>query len=347
MSIEDALTRRQIFNQRFAGGQAQDAEDMLTRLYAEVEARLLRGTTEFQTQRLRDLRADISNILALGFDDISVSITDGILEFSSIEADFAFKAIGIDTDVILSLPSPAQIEQAVLMSAMSVDAGVGDMTIKEALAKFSAKKTFEINQAINDGILLGSTNQEIAKEVGELAKHRHKAQVNALTRTLVNNAASQARKSVSQQNADILQGDEWVATLDDRTTLICGGRDGRIYPIGKGPFPPAHWNCRSLRVPKLKPEFDIDTGAEKRPEIGAKGRGTTSASTKFDGWLRRQPASFQDEYFAQFSDGAEKAALFRRGGLRIDQFRSETGVNYTLEQLRALDPVAFEKANIS
>ena len=63
--------------------------------------------------------------------------------------------------------------------------------------------------------------------------------------------------------------------------------------------------------------------------------------------MRSQPAKFQDEYFSQFTDGKQKAALFRRGDLKIEQFRNETGVNYTLEQLKALEPLAFEKANIT
>ena len=347
MSIEDSLIRRQIFNQRFAGGQAQAAEDMLSRLYAKIEARLMRGETEFQTMRLTALRNDINVLLNNGFGDVSQEIVDSMLEFSVKESEFAFGAISQGTNVVLTLPAIAQIERAVLSSSMDVKLGVGDLTVNEALNNFASKKAIEINQAINDGILMGSTNQQIAKDVADLAEHRHKGQINALVRTLTNHAATQARASITLANSAILKGEEWVATLDSRTTLICGGRDGRLYPVGKGPYPPAHWNCRSLRVPKVKDEYDVDLGPTKRPEVGADGAGTTAGNTKFDGFMRRQPASFQDEYFSQFPDGKEKAALFRRGGLKIEQFRSETGVNYTLEQLEALNPIAFEKANIN
>jgi SPP1 gp7 family putative phage head morphogenesis protein len=347
MSLEDSLIRRQVFNQRFAGGQAQEAEDLLVRLYAKIESRLLRAETEFQTQRLTAMRNDIAVIMANGFDEVTGEISDSMLQFSAAESEFMYEALGQNTSVVLSLPAVAQVERAVLSSVMSVNLGVGELTVGEALSNFSTKKAFEINQAINDGILLGSTNQQIASEVGQLAQHRHKSQVNALVRTLTNHAATQSREAVTKQNSEIFQSEEWVATLDDRTTLICGGRDGREYPVGSGPYPPAHWNCRSLRVPKVKDQFDIGLGATRRPEVGADGPGTTTGNTKFDGFMRRQPASFQDEYFSQFPDGAEKAALFRRGGLKIDQFRSETGVNYTLEQLQALNPIAFEKAKIS
>lgn len=346
MSLEDTLTRRQIFDLRFANGQSTEAEQALIRMYASVNERLLRDGTEFRIDRLKQLRDDIAFILQNGFDELTQETLEMLQEFGEDEALFMFDAMSQDTNVVLSSPAPAQVSQAIFQRGMDAKLGPEQITINEALNQFSSKKTQEIKNAISDGILQGSTTTEVANNIQDLAEHRHKAQVRSLTRTMINHASSQARQSVAAQNSELLKGEEWVATLDSRTSLICAGRDGRIYPVGKGPQPPAHWNCRSLRVPVLKDEFNLSDSVGKRPEIGADGRGQTSANTKFDGWLRKQPASFQDEYFSQFSDGAEKAALFRRGGLSIQDFRDETGKNYTLEQLRALNPIAFEKANI-
>jgi len=229
---------------------------------------------------------------------------------------------------------------------MDTPIGASSLTLGEAIAAFKSKKMGNINQIINDGILTGETTQQITKNIKDVFGSQHKAQINTLVRTSINHASSMARKTISEQNASILKGEEWVATLDSNTTLICAGRDGRIFPVGRGPYPPAHWNCRSVRVPVVKDEFAIGGQGAKRPEISADGRGTTSSRTKFDSWMRRQPADFQDEYFSQFPDGLEKAKLFRTGGLSIDRFRDETGRNFTLDQLRALEPVAFGKANI-
>lgn len=346
MSIEDTLIRRQIFVQRFANGRADEAAALLQTIYARIEARLLREPTEFQAARLTILRDDINILLNQGFDELSDDIITSMIEFTESEADFSLAALSLDTNVALITPTLAQIEQAVLNVGMDVPVGPSSLTLNEAIAQFEIKKSIEIRTVINDAILTGQTTGEAVAEIRRLGVTRHRAQVEALVRTATNHAASMARKAISKSNAEILKGEEWVATLDSRTSLICAGRDGRIFPVGKGPFPPAHWNCRSVRVPVLKDEFDLSRKGARRPEIGEDGRGTTSANTKFDGWLRRQPADFQDEYFSQFADGPEKAALFRRGGLSIQQFRNETGVNYTLEQLAALEPQAFAKANI-
>lgn len=345
MSIEDSLIRRQIFIQRFSGGRAKEAEQMLLDILAEVQARLLQEPTEFQVGRLTRLTNDINIITSRGLENLSAKLLEDIAEFSEDELIFYNKVVEQGLSVKLSVPAIAQIEQAVMLTGMDAPLGPKTLTIREALDNFDNKKSAEILREINEGILHGETTPQIANRVGNLSD-RHKAQVNALTRTIVNHSASQARRSFNNTNPAVLKGEEWVATLDSRTTLICGGRDGRLYQVGRGPYPPAHWNCRSVRVPVVSDEFAIGPQAIKRPEVGDSGAGQVSGETKFDGWLRKQDADFQDEYFAQFPDGKEKAALFRRGKLDIQQFRDETGRDYTLDELRALEPLAFKKANI-
>ena len=297
--------------------------------------------------RLRALRRDIANILDLQFDDMKREVLEGVLEFADVESKFMYAALSAETKVVLAVPAVEMVQQAVLQAGMDVEVGTGTLTINEALDNFAVNKSAAIRNAINDGILTGDTTAKIAAQVKDLGANLHKNQINALVRTSINNSASQARRIVTNTNADILKGDEWVATLDSKTTLICAGRDGNIYPIDKGPYPPAHWNCRSLRIPALKDEFTIDDEVGKRPEIGADGVKQVSAKRTFNTFLKDQPADFQDEYFSQFPNGLEKAALFRRGGLTIDRFRDELGRNYTIEQLKALNPVAFNKANIN
>ena len=345
MSIEDSLIRRQIFNQRFANGLSDEMVETLERINADIEARMLRDLTEFQTERFALMQRDINNILNLGYSGFSDELIEGLNGFTRSDLDFSYRALGFDTDVILGMPILDQVQLHVLSSEMGVGSGVGLLSMSEAIEQFGIKKSAEILTAINDGILIGETNAQIVKRIQDLTL-RTKHQVRTLVRTAVSKASGVAMEDIARQNAEILKGMEWVATLDSRTTLICAGRDGRVYPIGKTPPFPAHWGERSRLVPVLKDEFNIDNSAVRRPEVGDDGAGTTSGSTKFNSWLKRQDAAFQDEYFSKFPNGLEKAALFRRGGLDIQQFRDEIGHNYTLEQLASLEPLAFQKANI-
>ena len=188
---------------------------------------------------------------------------------------------------------------------------------------------------------------EISKRLTSLGKITSN-QANTLARTMTNHTSQIARSQTAAANADVLDGVRWLSTLDDRTTLTCAGRDGTIYPVNSDyPQPPAHYNCRSTINLVVNPEFDLAAKVTgERPQVGADGSGTTSAKTTFGGWLKSQPASFQDEYFSKFPDGEARAKLFRSGGLKIDRFTDSQGAIYSLDKLRELNPIEFAKADI-
>ena len=62
-------------------------------------------------------------------------------------------------------------------------------------------------------------------------------------------------------------------------------------------------------------------------------------------WLKQQPAAFQDKAI-----GPVRAKLFREGGLSIERFSElQLDRNFsplTLVQMKALEPLAFERAGI-
>jgi hypothetical protein len=141
-----------------------------------------------------------------------------------------------------------------------------------------------------------------------------------------------------------IEGDETyvVGGLIVHNTPICQGLDGKVFPLDSGPRPPAHINCRSATVPVLKSwrEMGID-----RDEVPAGTRasmnGQVAATETYGEWLRKQPAAVQEEAL-----GKAKARLFRDGGLTVDRFAAPTGRAYTLDELRAREARAFEKAGV-
>jgi SPP1 gp7 family putative phage head morphogenesis protein len=175
---------------------------------------------------------------------------------------------------------------------------------------------------------------------GVLAVTRREAE--AISRTAVNHVVTKARDTLFAENDDVVKGVQWVSTLDARTTPICQGLDGKVFPLDSGPRPPAHINCRSATVPVLKSwrEMGID-----RDEVPAGTRasmnGQVAATETYGEWLRKQPAAVQEEAL-----GKAKARLFRDGGLTADRFAAPTGRAYTLDELRAREAKAFEKAGV-
>jgi len=340
MSAEDFLvqasSRHQVFIQRYAAGQANDAKKLLNRLRLDVLARLSQEPTEFRANRLNALRISLDGIYSDMFGNISDSIKSNALDFATQETEFTGRMIDSVTKegTDIRLPIYEQLAVALRVKPMVIDGK--NILVDGALSDFCKNKSKEIMQLVNDSIVLGDTTPEISKKVSELMGVKQNRQIQSLTRTIINHSSSVARELTYDENSDILDGYEWVSTLDSRTSLVCAGRDGKVYTVKSGPLPPAHFSCRSTTIPVVKDAFTIVRLKGMRPQVGDT-TGRTSANTTYGGWLKKQSKGFQDEAL-----GPERASLFRSGKLKIEQFTDEhTGSTIGLDGLRARYPLVF------
>lgn len=103
-------------------------------------------------------------------------------------------------------------------------------------------------------------------------------------------------------------------------------------------------NCRSTVVAVTKFSALFSKGAT-RASVGPNGGGQVSASLTYYDWLKQQPAAFQNQAI-----GPVRAKLFREGGLTVERFSElQLDRNFsslTLDQMRSLEPLAFERAGI-
>lgn len=337
--LTDTAVRHQVFLQRYGGGQSKNAQKTLDRLRRTINARLALEPTDFQRNRLEIILKDIEQLSKEAFTNISRQTIVGTQDLAKSEAAFSArlfdKATTVETSFVI--PSDDALIASVMRSSMPVTLNTG-VTIENALAQFSIKKTNQILQAISDGVTLGDTTPVISRNVGTMINTLQRRQLDSLVRTITNHSSSVARKDIYTANSDILDGYKWIATLDSRTTMICGSRDGVVYPdIPGSPLPPAHWGCRSTTIPSVKPEYDIGAKLQgQRPAKSAGGVEQVSGRTTYGGWLKKQPTGFIDEAL-----GTERSKLFRSGKFTIDKFVDPTGRVYTLEQLESLNPLAF------
>ena len=347
--LSDAATRHQVFVQRYSTGVARRYNAGLKKTYSEILARLAeQDLTATSAAKLTAIRTEIDQILAKGDTQQQAKLVKELNDFVLNEADFSGRLLSAGTAAEFSatIPAAAQLETALALKTFQ-PAGTNTLVnIEQAISKFGASNAESVRQVVRDGFLLGDTNATISqniKSVQKVANH----QAEALARTMTNHASSVARSEIYAAN-DIEQY-QWLSTLDNRTTMTCAGRDGKIYDVqGDNPRPPAHFNCRSATIPVVDPELDLGgKGLGKRSARGLDGKSTeVSSQTTFGSWLKKQPAEFQDEYFGKFTNGDQKARLFKQGRLSIDKFTDAKGAEYSLDQLRQLNPVAFAKAGI-
>ena len=186
---------------------------------------------------------------------------------------------------VITLPSGEVIEKAFrgIASAqadfISREIRVG-ITEGESIAKiarrFRGRLQFGANQEMTARAqaLAGGTGMKLANN-----------QVRTIVRTSVNQVQTMANQAVYSANQDITKKYEYVATLDARTTALCGSLDGRKFKYGEGPEPPQHFNCRSTTVPII----DDDDLRRRFPDTRPSEVGRVPQDLSYPDWLKRNP----------------------------------------------------------
>ena len=321
----ERASRRAIFIQRFAGGQAKRVESKIGLIFDQVAGILASGRVTAQTE--------VNALLNMEFASLTENAMADLIKFANSEAAFSaelFEKATTADDIITP-----EIDLTIGQTRMDLDPTI---IINRALVQFGEAKTRQINQVISDGFVQGDTHMELVGRVTQLVPLQ-KRQAGSLVRTLTNATATQARNETMKANSRLFDGYEWVSTLDSLTSLICMGRDGMVYPISDdSPKPPAHWSCRSTIIPKVKKQFDLGSEIDgERPSIGSDGVKQVSGKLTYSGFLRNQSSGFQNEVL-----GPARAKLIRSGKLTLDKFVDDAGRTLTLDQLEALNPLAFE-----
>ena len=333
--LVNAETRRQIMIQRLSGGVYRRLSPILNTMRRDLVSKLRDNPSDFQAIRMQRLLIEIDDIIKGRLDEFTGQMRIEMDEFLLAETTFQAKLLNRAVTVDVAVPTIEQMRAAVDNSALTLVSGqqVKRMTVPVLVREFSEAQSKAVRNAISAAVIQGSTVDEAARVVSSLVGNRTRAQARTLVRTSFNHAGSVARSETYNQNQDVLEGERFIATLDSRTTLQCGGHDQEVFPVGQGPIPPLHYGCRSVRVPVVKQEFRVMGLDGERPEVGADGRGVVSGTKTYDGWLRDQPADFQNEVL-----GEDRAKLFRKG-VKVERFTDDEGKTIDLDQLEAMESI--------
>ena len=272
---------------------------------------------------LRALTAEVERVAAQGTDAVRRLTTERLAAMVEQErewiGDTARRTLKVE------IPDPQVSAQQVLQRPW-----LGDSTerwFSKALAVPSADSA---RRVIQTGLQQGWTETQIVQ-----ALRGTPAQPGALTgparmvESLVRTAASSASSQTRAESFKAIGVAKWrfVATLDEKTSRICASLDGKTYPVGEGPMPPRHPNCRSSATPF----FGEPVG--NRASVD----GPVPADTTFPQWLEDQPKSVQNQVL-----GRTRAEAWRAGKLSFDQMVGRDLQPLTIAELRRLDRLPGE-----
>lgn len=354
--LEDVLTRHQVMVQRLSTGHADKFGPFLRRVRSSLRERLSEEAelTTFRRERLEKLLAAVDRAVASPFGDFANLLMADLREFAQHEAGFSARALQSEVHGFEAvLPGPNQVRAAVLASPLAASDSRGGKLLAEFIKDWTAAERKAVIGAIRLGVFEGQTNAEIIRRLtGTRAMQFADGILNvsarhagAVVHTAVQHVSSVARQLTFNQNADLIKAVRWISTLDNRTCSRCAGLDRRVFPLDKGPRAPLHVRCRCTMIAVLDDEYSALSRGGTRASAGAAGGRQVPAGVTYYEWLMQQPPGFQD-----VAIGPARAKLLREGGLSPTRFAQlQLDRNFaaiTLEQMRRLEPLAFERAGL-
>lgn len=275
---------------------------------------------------LQSLRAEIERTVRYGSLAVQRKVEASLAELERDEV--AWNAAAIQRVSPATAPAAKAVEavaSAVAKPALwlgdSTEKWFDKMLVEPTAANTRAWVTTGLQRGLpDDAIVRGLVGTK--NEVGILTD-RPRAAVKALVRTAATDRVSNAR--MDSFKALGVKNWRFVATLDQRTTIQCAAQDGKVFPIGEGPIPPLHVNCRSATAPVIGDPDAAPVGT--RAALG----GPVQADTTFEEWLTDLPVSEQEMVL-----GKTKTAAWRAGKLTLAQMLGQDLQPLTLAELRNL-----------
>jgi SPP1 gp7 family putative phage head morphogenesis protein len=347
----DLAVRHQIGLQRYSTATVRKLIALLNRVDADIVAQMQRFDPEAVTgawsqKRLEKLLDAVRFVNRDAYNKVNRHLTAELKSLSAYEGIYQANMLRSTLPVMVDVVSPSAEQLYAAVNSRPFQGRV----LKDWGNDLEAGAFAKVRDAIRQGFVEGQTTDQIIRRLrgtranqfrdGVLEINRRSAE--AVVRTAINHTANAARQELYKANADLIGSWRFVATLDARTTVGCAVLDGKTFPIGSGPMPPRHYNCRSSSVPVTKSwrelGFDID---DLPPGTRASMNGQVPGDMTYQQWLKTQPAEVQDDVL-----GKTKADLFRKGDLPLDRFVDD-GRTLTLDELRRKETEAFAKAGLA
>jgi hypothetical protein len=328
------------------------------------------GKSELTTQRLETLLAQTKDTIASAYGDITDTHLDQLGKVSQASAysiaDSMNNAVGVDVASVAFTPGQLRslADETYFMGRHVEEwwSGAGDklydnFTTEMRVGMLQGEGVPQLTQRV-----LGTKENNYAD--GLMNTPRYQAE--ALVRTATVGAANAGRLATMTDNADLLNGVQWVATLDDRVCPICMALDGLAWELPEdgdaenyGGYVPidhsqdypgatVHVNCRCAQIPVMKSleqlQDDDAISEEDATAIDEETRASMdgeTSDTNFDDWLNSKPPEFQNDLLGQ-----EKAELFRQGKIEVGDLIDQSNRPLTAEQLLAKTDTTVERMGV-
>jgi len=355
-SVSVAQTNNeQIQSIRYANGLARDFVPYLEEI-DDLYTKMLNKRSNTKRPTMSDI--EFSNSLEKATKDIvkewNVVLEKDLKLYAGEAAESAASSVTVvEPKFNPKVPSANQVYTAALQRPMSIGVEGTDLFMKDMFEGFDSKIAKAASNQVRSGFINGSTTQEMTRNLKSVL-NRSYGQTKTVVRTAVNSISAQSRDLVFKENDDIIIGQQFVATLDSRTSQVCRSLDGNEYFYADNPDIPSlpiHYNERSSYAPILIGDDFTDgkrasKGAESADsEDGYDPKQVSSQQTYYD-FLQKQPAWYIDEAMGGATEGKMFRKLVKTGDMTTDEF-AKMSINSTTLQPLTLDEMAAKNKEVN
>lgn len=321
--------RHQIGLRRLSETTIRRAIGIINKTIADLEERLtkIRLEEKTQSQALREIDKMLVELRRKQKEfigQLEIVIENDLEKLALYEARFNTRNLRAVAGVGFNIPT-----EAAIVAAASSRPFQGRY-LREWMKGLDTSTASRIRDQVRIGYLEGQSVEAIVRRIRGTKSRRFedgiieisRRDAGRIVRTAMTHTANSSSQIIYEAASDVMSGVRYVAILDNRTSLVCAGLDGKVFPVDKGPRPPQHHNCRSTTAAVIKgaPPFSRESYAE---------------------WLKRQPTSVQDEVL-----GPTRGKLFRNG-LKIDRFTDRKGQAWDLDELERRENGIWMKAGLN
>lgn len=338
--ITDEAMKAAVLLERMKNGEIKDFQKVLAQLDRAVK-QIWAGYTDWPGD-LTALKKKLRNAQVKIWDEYLDTLWENLENLSVHEQNVESGIITSQAEIVgatVGLARPRGVWGKTLTRPIT---GTGDL-LEPFVKNLSSSQIQRIERQVMISWGMGRTMPETLRAIRGTKANNYKD--GAWNGTLsdaktVIRTSYQHVSSVAFLESDLSAGLEeyqLVATLDSRTSQLCRSLDLTHYPVGKGPVPPLHPNCRTRMVPYWGK--DEDSTATRSSDTGY-----VPQDESFYQWLSRQPVSYQDETM-----GKTMGQLFRNGGVKPEEFSKRVVQNLrplNLGELRTKYPDMFKTANV-
>jgi len=320
----DELIRHAVYLGRYTKSEIASMLETIGTANESLISSIMRGVSPADRDRIL---ADVEKLYGKAIREATDKLTAGVKELAGFETERAAK-LAQSVNLTFKLPSPVKVLDAIMENP--ADRG---NPMKVLFDKFERNTIERIQAVVRQGVTEGQAPAQMVKALrGEVVKPARwimkdgkrvlrpgvyrggvyettSRGAETLAQTVVMHTYNTANEQVYKENADLLSGLKWIATLDMNTCPDCAALDGEEWEVDeKHSTPPLHPRCRCTTVPIVKGHKPAD-------------------SPSYEGWLSRQSEERQNDIL-----GKGRAEIFRSGEHLSDM--SDQGKMLTLAELK-------------